>query len=934
MFINYRGADSHSYGALLYTELARRFGDDHVFLDAECIPAGANFVEELLARVRSARLLLAVIGPRWLSETDSAGRRRIDDPADWIHRELVEAFDAGVRVIPVLTEDAGLPTTAELPPAIAQLSNCQYRRLRYREPTADLARIATDLISVDPLLARAARSRDGAARAGSVPAAMFSMRGDILDFVGRHDELRTLLDTATVATRDGPLRGIAVHTVDGMPGVGKTTFSVHAAHHLADRFPDGQIFLELYGHSPTQAPRDPADALASLLVATGMDPRALPQDVDDRARLWRDRIAGKKVLLVLDDAASHDQLRPLLPGTSDCFVVITSRHRLPGLDGVRALTLDVLPPDQAAHLLLTLAHRDRTAIATTATPATAPVPDAVARVVGLCGSLPLAIALAAGRLRSHPSWSLTYLADLLALDPDRLEHLAAGDRSVRAAFTVSYHHLTPQRQWIFTLLGVHPGPSIDAYALAALADCSLTEARQHVEALHADHLIQETAPGRYQLHDLLRVYAGSLADTANRADTDRAMRRVLEYYLYTAATADAHLPPWAAAPPLTITLRAPAHHPGLDTPQRARAWVDAELTTLTTCLDHAAAHPELVIVLAATLHNYLWISGAGEQAVRIHHVALAAAERTHDRRGSAITLTNLGRVYYLQGDWERAQEVLDHALHLYTDLADPLGQAITLANLGIVYRLPGNYGQAQEVLHHALRLYTDLADPAGQAITLANLGIVYRLRGDYGRAEQVLRQAYDLFTDLADRLGQANTLHSLGRMYRLRGDWGRAHEVLDQAHHLYTDLGELRGQAHTFLNLGRVHHHNGECDQALGLLKQAHARFTEVGDRDGQAETLSSLGDLALDHPPAGDPHALFTHAHTLARTIGTALHEAHALVGLGRCAHRAQDVPTATTAFTQALTIYQRLGNPDTATITGYLADLDHATDRQPETA
>jgi hypothetical protein len=193
-----------------------------------------------------------------------------------------------------------------------------------------------------------------------VPSAMFSMRGDIPGFVGRDDELHALLTAAT----ERPLRGIAVHAVDGMPGIGKTAFSVHAAHQLADRFPDGQIFLELYGHSPTRDPLDPADALASLLVATGMDRSALPHDVDDRARLWRDRIAGRRILLVLDDAAGHDQLRPLLPGTSDCFVVITSRHRLPALDGVYALPLEVLPPDQAAHLLLSLADRTLSASAT------------------------------------------------------------------------------------------------------------------------------------------------------------------------------------------------------------------------------------------------------------------------------------------------------------------------------------------------------------------------------------------------------------------------------------------------------------------------------------------------------------------------------------------------------------------------------------------
>jgi tetratricopeptide (TPR) repeat protein len=763
-----------------------------------------------------------------------------------------------------------------------------------------------------------------ASTARPMPMAMFSMRGDIPNFVGRHDELRILLDTVAAAA-SAPVRGIAVHTVDGMAGVGKTTFSVHVAHRLAERFPDGQIFLELYGHSPTQAPRDPADALASLLVATGMDRSTLPQEVDDRARLWRDRIAGKKILLVLDDAADHDQLRPLLPGTPDCFVVITSRHRLPGLDGAHALPLDVLSSDQAVHLLLTCAHRAQ-ATATTTDPA-------AALVVQLCGHLPLAIALAAGRLRSHPTWSIAYLAGLLDQAPDRLEHLAAGDRSIRAAFTVSYQHLTAERQRVFILLGVHPGPSIDAYALAALADCSLTQAHQHLEALHADHLIQETAPGRYQLHNLLRVYAGFLAATADQADTTQAMRRVLDYYLYTATAADAHMPTWAC-PTLTIAPTTPAHHTRLDTPQQARIWLDIELATLTACLDHATAHPDLVVALAATLHDYLRVSGAYEQAHHIHNTALAAAERTHDRLGQATTLTNLATVHYRRGDYERARQALTYAHRLFTDLGDQLGQAHALSHLGRVLRLPGDYERAQQVLNDAHRLFTDLGSRFGQALTLSHLGQVYSLQGNYDRAQLVLDQAHHLFIDLGDQLGQANTLLYLGIVYHQRGDWGRAQQVLDHARQLYTDLGAPRGLAQSLLNLGRVRHHYGDYDQALDLILQARALYTNVGDRDGEAETLNSLGDLALDHPPAGDPHALFTDTHSLARAIGSPLHEAHALAGLGRWAHRAHDLTTATNAFIQALAIYQRLGSPEAATITRCLADLRREPNHHPETS
>jgi DNA-binding SARP family transcriptional activator len=227
--------------------------------------------------------------------------------------------------------------------------------------------------------------------------AMFSLRSDIATFTGRDEELNTLLDTvlATLPHPDrdnaglggegGGVRAIAIHTVDGMPGVGKTTFTVHAAHHLATRFPDGNLFLDLLGHAPGQYPLSPGAALESLLVANGVDPKMIPTPLADRARLWRDRLAGKKVLLVLDDAADHDQVRPLLPGTAGNLVLITSRHRLAALDGVTPLTLDVLPPDQAITLLLRLSGRHST-----------PDPDehaGMARIVASCGYLPLAITL-------------------------------------------------------------------------------------------------------------------------------------------------------------------------------------------------------------------------------------------------------------------------------------------------------------------------------------------------------------------------------------------------------------------------------------------------------------------------------------------------------------------------------------------------------------
>ncbi len=422
--------------------------------------------------------------------------------------------------------------------------------------TADATPAAAVLDEIDQITANPIHRQP----TSDVSTAMFSMRADIPTFTGRDKELHTLLDTVTGPQDDVGVRAIAIHTIDGMPGVGKTAFTVHTAHRLAHRFPDGNIFLDLHGHTPGQHPLTPGAALESLLRAAGVDPKQIPPALDDRARLWRDRMAGKQVLLVLDDAADHDQVRPLLPGTAGNLVLITSRHRLAALDGVTPLTLTVLPPDQAIVLLVRLAGRD-------------PASDdetGMARIVDCCGYLPLAITLAGAQLRSHPSWSANYLADLLAVEHERLAHLDVGDRSVRAAFDMSFRYRPTEQQRLFRLLGAHPGPEIDAYATAALTDSSLQDARRGLAGLHADHLIEETTPGRYRLHDLLRVYARTLATDLAVADRRDALDRVLAYYQHTCRSRT------PTCPPSTLRRVPRPHqrrHPAWPTsPPRASGW--------------------------------------------------------------------------------------------------------------------------------------------------------------------------------------------------------------------------------------------------------------------------------------------------------------------------------------------------------------------------
>jgi hypothetical protein len=320
VFINYRGEDSHSYGALLHAELSRRFGPESVFLDSASIPAGADFVAQLLGRVRAARVVLAVIGTRWLTATGPDGRRRIDDPGDWIRRELVAAFAAGVRVIPVLTDGAEMPAEADLPEDLAQLGRCQFRRLRHREATADLARLVAELAALYPDLDPASRPPPQAdSPQADRPPAEWPVPNQLPAaaryFTGRDGELTRLLCLPDDA------RTLVVSAVDGMAGIGKTALVVLAAHHLSDakRYPDGTLFLDLHGYSG-RTPTDPAMALEILLRGLGVPGPQIPSDLDARTGLYRSVTARRQVLIVLDNARDEEQVRPLLPGTGGSLV--------------------------------------------------------------------------------------------------------------------------------------------------------------------------------------------------------------------------------------------------------------------------------------------------------------------------------------------------------------------------------------------------------------------------------------------------------------------------------------------------------------------------------------------------------------------------------------------------------------------------------------
>ena len=789
-------------------------------------------------------------------------------------------------------------------------------------------------------------------------AAWRTLPRDLAAFTGRDTELRRINAAAA-----GVAKVVCIYTVDGMAGVGKTVLVIHAAHLLEKRFPDGQLFVPLHAYTPGHRPKDPGDVLADLLACTGMTPDQIPADTEARMERWRARLAGKKVLLVLDDAANHAQIEPLLPGAPGCLVLITSRHRMI-LDGAKPLPLDTLPPGKASKLFARLSGRTLAGSET----------DKVGELVKLCGYLPLAIALLAGQLANHPNWSITtFAAGFADAKDDRLAELAADDDdpAVAAAFNMSYQDLSAHLQHVFRRLGLHPGPEIDAYATAALADVLLGQVRHDLNDLYMDHLIDESDYRRYRLHDLIRTYTRKLAADDPIDDRDQAIERLLNYYQRTAETVNSHLAR-LICPRASTGVSYDAAIPDVATPARALAWMHTERPNLLACIEHAAHNGQdaRVVHLTAAMAGFLRQEGPWTEAATLHRTAASCAHRLSDRLGEASALKELGQVRYQTGDYPEATDFLGQALALYRDHGDRLGEADTLWELGSVHFHTGDYPGTADVLGQALALYRDHGDRLGEANALTDLGSVHLQTGDHPEAMKLLGQALALYRDLGRRLGEANALWELGQVHIYTGDYREAADVLGQALALYRGLRERHGEANALKELGQVRYHTGDYRGAADLLGQALAIERDLGARLGEAHTLKELGRvryqtadyrgaadvlgqaLALFHDHGerlgeAETHnymgALLAHsarlraacasywqALNLAREVNSPLQQARALEGIARCQASLGEPDAALDHLRHAVAIYQSIGVPAavaaSALLSAWEADGVHA--------
>jgi len=710
---------------------------------------------------------------------------------------------------------------------------------------------------------------------------------DVFGFTGRSRELATL-DALAFAPPEESTRAVVVSAVSGTAGVGKTALAVHWAHRAAGRFPDGQLYLDLRGYGP-EPPVEPVDALARLLRGLGVTGPQLPAEAADRAALYRTLLAGRRMLVVLDNAATAEQARPLLPGAPSCFVIVTSRDGLAGLvarEGARRIGLDPLTAGEAVTLLRTLigGRIDPAARRDTVTRVdTAAAPPELAELAERCSRLPLALRIAAELASAGPGRGPAALLAGLRDEQRRLDLLdAAGDprTAVRSVFSWSYKSLTDMDARAFALVGLHPSREFDAYALAALADVGIGHASILISELARVHLIEPAENDAHAMHDLLRAYAAECAEKAfSPEERQAALGRLFDHYLGTAAAAMDTLFPHERrsrpdpGPPRTA-------RPPVEDARNAARWLEQRRGALVAAGVHAARNgsPRHCLDLSRVLWRAFEVGGHYQEALTLHRAAAAA---TAGDPGHAAALVNLGGIHWWLGEHSVARSYFEQGLAGHRRTGDRDGEARALARLGLVHERLGDYQTAAEHMRQALESYRALGDRHGEGAQLLNLGALSRRLGDAEQAECGLRQAVEIFVDVGDLRLEGYALGNLALVLSETGRHAEALAHLERSLELCRRSGDRGGEGSALSTIGAVHGHTGRHESALEYLHRGLAVSRETGDRSLETETLNALGEvlLALDQPDS----ALARHraALDLAQGNGDRFEQARALRGL-----------------------------------------------------
>lgn len=850
------------------------------------------------------------------------------------HRELVDELTLRLATDPVRERTAGQLALAlyrcdQTGPALdvcRRTRQCLQDELGI-DPGPALAGMETAILRNDPSLAMPAPP------AVTVPAHLPS---NVAGFVGRATEVRWLTDLLSGNT----LGTAVVAVVSGQAGAGKSALAVHCGHRVAGRYPDGQLFVNLRGYDPREPVR-PVDALAWFLRALGVPPGQVPAELDGAVLLYRSLMAARRILVVLDNAGSAEQVRSLLPGAAGCAVLVTSREELRGLvalDGAQPMRLDVLPPAESLALLDRMIGTDRLDRE----------PAAAAELAELCGHLPLALRIAGAHLAGHPDRPIEAYARELAAD-NRIGKLAIPEdprAAVRTAFDLSYQALTPRQRRLFRTLGLVPGPDFTAEAAAAVAGCPVDEAELDLDRLDTAHLVRRCGTGRYVFHDLLRLYAAGRAEDAERP---AALGNLLDHYLHNAAAASRALYPHRIRvplddPPAGLTI---AEFGGS---AEALRWLEAELPNLTAAIHHAAdTHRRAACLLADTIRGFFpgrgrtqewfavattalraateendpWLMTAAHLSLTDAHHGLAqypsaiehaTAARTHAvlagwADGESTALGVLGGVHREAGELHEAAAYFEQALDINVRLGAHRKQVIDLMNLGVSHAMLGALSEAADFFHRAHEIGQRSSSPSNTAIVLQCLGNVHRYLGKLTDAVEYLSSALAVSRDLNDLGGQAGILDSLAATHTDAGRHPLALGLAAEALTLARQAGARRTEAAIMATMGTIHHATGEHREALAQHGKALALASDLGYLSGELDALIGLA-CANTHLAAHiTAEAQATNALTLARKSSHHLQEGQALTALADNALAAGDAEAATQLAREALSIHDTTG-------------------------
>ena len=659
------------------------------------------------------------------------------------------------------------------------------------------------------------------AATGGPTGVLRQLPADLPTFTGRREQLELLIADAAHADA-GRSATVAISAIEGMGGVGKTQLAVHAAHRLvrSGRFGDAQLYVNLRGFDPDRPPADPSAVLDAFLRQLGVPAPRIPATREERSAMFRDALHGKQALVLLDNAADEDQVRDLIPAGSGCLVLITSRRTLLGLDAAATLVLDVLSPSEALELIGRIIGADRV---------TAEL-EAATAIARACGHLPLAVSVAAARLRSRPSWTLAETARRFA--EEGMDSITIGRRNIRAVFDLSYRTLPDPIRRAYRLLGAFPGRDFAVPAAAALLGHPSATARAQLEDLMDEHLLRQQSPGRHEFHDLIREHAAHCLSDEDAEEQDAAARRLQCWYLRTADAAATLLDPHHAALPIPPSPpRTPAPMAFTDR-AGALAWFEAERANLTAVTD-AAAGAESAWLLAFALVPFHDLRTLWSDLIATHQVGLAAAQQLDDQLGQGWMHHGLARAYANRRDHEAAEQHYRRAIDAFGG-AHPDGALRALGSLAALYGQLGDIAASIVYVRRALELARQLGNSRGEVILLGTLGNCHSSLGRIPEAVTCLQEAVARSEALGDVHTQGITLGNLAEVQGRAGNLDAAADCARRALDLQRQEGYRSGEARNLRRLADIVEEQGNGDTARKYRIAALTIYEDLGDPEAE----------------------------------------------------------------------------------------------------